>query len=280
MYRSPIHEAAGHGLRMRQRPLTNYIAEMAVIALAGLVMALLGPFGTDTMPLGIRFVYWIGGLLAAWAVFRLIVVAMREVTQLLGISEVFSYLLAIPLLGGLVLIVQSEFGGRAAVAGEAELSLWTYVQIIGLGMVFFVVFWLIYYRAAKHTAEAETARLNTSGERAEPAGLSNTALHQKLPAGFGPIIALSVEDHYVRVHAVQQSATAHSEMLLMKLSDAIALMGDDAGLQTHRSWWVAICAVTGHTRTGRNIYLTLACDISAPVSRQNVAKVRAAGLLD
>lgn len=279
MYRSPIHEAAGYKPQMTQRPLTNYIAEIGVIALAGLVLALLGPFGTDAMPLGIRFVYWIGGLLAAWVIFRLIVVAMREVTQLLGISEVFSYLLAIPLLGGLILIVQSGFGTQWDTA-QAELSIWTYIQILGLGLVFFVLFWLIYYRAAKHSAQESTAPLSDKNGRTEPAGLSNTALHQKLPAGFGPIIALSVEDHYVRVHAVQRSETAHSEMLLMKLSDAIALMGADTGLQTHRSWWVASCAVTGHTRKGRNIYLTLPCGISAPVSRQNVAKVRAAGLLD
>lgn len=265
---------------MKTRPLTNYIAEIGVIALAGLVLALVGPFGTDTMPLGVRFSYWIGGLLAAWVVFRLIVVAMSEITKLLGISDVFSYLLAIPLLGGLILIAQSAFGGPTAGTDLAGISSWAYVQILGLGLAFFVIFWLIYYRAANHAAEKEDSRLHTSGERTEPAGLANTALHQKLPAGFGPIIALSVEDHYVRVHSVRENAAEQSEMLLMKLSDAIALMGDDTGLQTHRSWWVATCAITGHTRTGRNIYLTLPCGISAPVSRNNVAKVRAAGLLD
>ncbi|MGB7373248.1 LytTR family DNA-binding domain-containing protein [Pontixanthobacter sp.] len=263
------------------RPLTNYIAEIGVIALAGLGLALLGPFGTDALPLGVRFLYWIGGLITAWAVFRLIVIAMREVTQLLGISDIFSYLLATPLLGGLILIVQSwlAHGSRSSLV-QAELSIWSYLQTLGLGLVFFVLFWLIYYRAANHSARANTARPSDENARTKPAGLSNTLLHRKLPAGFGPIVALSVEDHYIRVHAFQHSVPAYSEMLLMKLSDAIALIGRDTGLQTHRSWWVAQPAVFGHTRNGRNITLTLPCGIKAPVSRRNVAKVRAAGWLD
>lgn len=279
-YHSPIHEDGNDRAAMTERPLANNIAEIGVVALAGIALALFGAFGTDALPLGNRFLYWIVGMLVAWLVFRGIVAAMRELTQLVGISEVFSYILAIPALGAVIMIPQSLLGNRTA---RADQSVSMYAQILGLGLAFFALFWMIYYRAASRTAQDKTAPsapLDVSHTQIDPAGLSNTALHQKLPAGFGPIIALSMEDHYVRVHSVRNGETARSELLLMKLSDAIALMGTGVGIQTHRSWWVAARAVSGHTRVGRNIHLILTSGVNAPVSRKNVTNVRAAGLLD
>ncbi len=107
-----------------------------------------------------------------------------------------------------------------------------------------------------------------------------TALHALLPAGFPAIHALSVEDHYVRVHGAGQS-----EMLLMNLGDAIAkLPGEQGerghGERVHRGWWAARGAVRGHRRKGREVELVLTGDLVVPVSRPNVAKLRAAGWLD
>ena len=81
-----------------------------------------------------------------------------------------------------------------------------------------------------------------------------------------------MEDHYLKVLAAD-----HNAMLLMSLSDAIALMPADSGLQVHRSWWVARHAVLRARRDGRNLTLVLRGDRIVPVSRANHAVIREAG---
>lgn len=261
---------------MTDRTSTNYIAEMGVVALAGLTIGLVGPFGTETMPLAVRFAYWIGGFLIAWAAFRLVVMAMREITKLLRLPDVVSYILAVPLLSALIMIVFAPFGG---VAASPDTSVWFYLRIVGVAVAFFALFWIFYFYANRAADDRPEKTLPGKEAAFDPSvattGLTGTPLHEKLPVGFGPIIALQVEDHYVKVHSV-----GRSEMVLMNLSEAVDLMGPDSGLQVHRSWWVARSAVNAATRSGRNLQLEITGGITAPVSRSNVAAVRQAGWLN
>ncbi len=95
-------------------------------------------------------------------------------------------------------------------------------------------------------------------------------LLDQLPADLGSdIIALEMEDHYLRVHTLLGSA-----LVLMRLRDGIALLGDLEGMQVHRSWWVARTAVEEVVRDGRNIRLKLPRGLEAPVARANVAALR------
>ncbi|MEP2891437.1 LytTR family DNA-binding domain-containing protein [Tateyamaria sp.] len=90
----------------------------------------------------------------------------------------------------------------------------------------------------------------------------------------GPLVALSVEDHYVRVQ------TTHAEdLILMRLSDAIQEVGDTKGTQVHRSHWAAFEHVTTARREGDRAILTMRTGTDIPVSRANVAKIKEAGLL-
>ena len=93
-----------------------------------------------------------------------------------------------------------------------------------------------------------------------------------LPPGFGPLLALKAEDHYLRAISAEREA-----MFLMRLRDAIALLPDDSGVQVHRSWWVAKDAVTGVARDGRAAMLTLSNGTEVPVARDRMAAVKAAG---
>ena len=75
------------------------------------------------------------------------------------------------------------------------------------------------------------------------------------------------------------TTSAGSALLLMRLSDAIAEAGDTKGLQIHRSHWVALDAVRAVRRDGQRAVLTLTDGRDLPVSRANLDKVKAAGLL-
>lgn len=101
-------------------------------------------------------------------------------------------------------------------------------------------------------------------------------LLDRLPEGLrGDLVSLSVRDHYVSV-----STTAGSHDVLLRLSDAICEVEPVAGLQVHRSHWVATAQVRGWQRTGDKAVLTLSNDAQIPVSRAKFKLVEAAGLLD
>jgi hypothetical protein len=94
-------------------------------------------------------------------------------------------------------------------------------------------------------------------------------LYSRLTPRFdGPILALESEDHYVRVHGVN-----HSELLLLRLRDAIAEMDDELGEQTHRSWWVARGAVSQMVGSGRNRQIELVNGKRAPVARDSIDRL-------
>jgi hypothetical protein len=88
------------------------------------------------------------------------------------------------------------------------------------------------------------------------------------------LYALSAEDHYVRVHT-----SKGDKIILMRFSDAILETGDVAGLQIHRSWWVAQAAIDQIKTKGRSAEITLKNMHKAPVSRNALKLVRSMGWL-
>nr|WP_239029977.1 LytTR family DNA-binding domain-containing protein [Nereida sp. MMG025] len=100
------------------------------------------------------------------------------------------------------------------------------------------------------------------------------AIHARLPYDKrGDLISISSEDHYIRI-----CTTKGEEMILLRLSDAVREVGDTAGLQVHRSHWIA----TDHVRMVHKLKdraeITLSNDRVIPVSRRYLQAVAAAGL--
>ncbi|MFZ4072446.1 MAG: LytTR family DNA-binding domain-containing protein [Caulobacterales bacterium] len=83
-----------------------------------------------------------------------------------------------------------------------------------------------------------------------------------------------MEDHYVRVHRANAST-----LELASMRAAIVALGAREGLQTHRSWWVARDAVAGIQEDGRAATIRLTNGLTAPVARNTIAALRAAGWL-
>ena len=111
--------------------------------------------------------------------------------------------------------------------------------------------------------------------RAEPAGDAPAAILSRLPAAKrGRLIRLSAQDHYTEV-----VTAAGSELILMRLTDAIAETQPTDGLRVHRSHWVAKASVTGSRRKSGRVLLTLEDGAETPVSRSQTKAARAAGLM-
>ncbi|MFD2174610.1 LytTR family transcriptional regulator DNA-binding domain-containing protein [Rhodobacter lacus] len=93
------------------------------------------------------------------------------------------------------------------------------------------------------------------------------------PEVRGRLIRLEVKDHYVRV-----VTSAGSESLLMRLADAIVETEGVAGLQVHRSHWVARQAISGLQRERGKCTLVLQDGSRIPVARSHLPKVQALDL--
>ena len=86
------------------------------------------------------------------------------------------------------------------------------------------------------------------------------------------LIAVEAEDHYLRLHTDRGS-----DLILMRLSDALLELEGLEGAQTHRGWWVARDAVRGAERGDGRATLALEGGLTAPVSRRYARVLREAG---
>jgi len=108
---------------------------------------------------------------------------------------------------------------------------------------------------------------------AEPGAPRPVRFLERLPAKLkgAALYAVSAEDHYLRLHT-----SKGSDLILMRLADAIAELDGVEGAQTHRSWWVARDAVENARREGDKMVLVLKGGAEAPVSRPNIRPLREA----
>jgi hypothetical protein len=86
------------------------------------------------------------------------------------------------------------------------------------------------------------------------------------------IRAVQAEDHYLRIHTDRGS-----DLILMRLADALEELEGLEGAQTHRSWWVAREAVRDVARGDGRATLSLDGGLTAPVSRRYARALRDAG---
>jgi DNA-binding LytR/AlgR family response regulator len=86
------------------------------------------------------------------------------------------------------------------------------------------------------------------------------------------IWAVEAEDHYLRLHTGKGQ-----DLILMRLSDAIAELDGIEGAQVHRSWWVARNAITDIARADGRATLKLQDGSEVPVSRTYAKLLRERG---
>ena len=85
----------------------------------------------------------------------------------------------------------------------------------------------------------------------------------------GRLVSITAQDHYVLVETDRGS-----QLLLMRMADAVARTNPQTSMRVHRSAWVSFDAVEGWTRDGRAMRLRLLNGRHVPVSRANEAEVR------
>ena len=235
---------------------------LTLTALAGVtaVLVLAGPFGTleSLGPAG-RIGYWGAVVLSTYTAGTAVDVLLRP--QLAGVAR-GARVAAIALATALVV--------TALVIGLNLLLLGAMPDADGRGGVVAAIF------AIAAIASATLQLTRPVDEPCRPEGADGPPpLLDRLPLEKrGTLVALSVEDHYVRVRT-----TKGEEILLMRLGDAIREAAPTRGLRVHRSHWVATGAVRAARRDGDRAVLEMSVGGDIPASRSHIPALRAAGLL-
>lgn len=249
-----------------------------VLTACGLLLGILGPFGTHLlMAFGPRLAYWlataaaIGGpiALALWAMRRHVFRDRLPWWAPLGVAVLAT-------LPG-ILVVRAALSHWAPDAlqhvGTAELA----CQILLLNLLGVGIDALGRRLRAGSAPAAETTEPGpVSQAQAALPPPAGPGLGDRLPAALARarLLALQAEDHYLRVHT-----TAGETLIHMRLSEAVLCLGGVEGMQVHRSHWVARSALAGSERRDGRLFLRLEGGGLVPVSRSFRNRVLAAGWL-
>lgn len=254
-----VEDAVTHLLALfNRRSILPVVQWVGFAVIAGTLLAILGPFGSYMNGGPIRlFGYWIGAMLLGLAFYG---TAYRFVAILTVIGSRASWIALI--VASLLASIPEALATRmvafrlwpALARLDIPPGLW-FVQTATIGMV-----------AMTGVAFIQRRSWSASHDDAE---LSASAAPITAPLG-GEVLALQMEDHYVRVHR-----PAGSELILMPLGRAIEAVEAD-GLRTHRSWWVAAHAVAAVEGNARSMRLKLSNGLVAPVARSAVTHLKAA----
>ena len=86
----------------------------------------------------------------------------------------------------------------------------------------------------------------------------------------GKLLCLEMDDHYLNIQTDKGN-----HLVLMRFKDALLHTEEYPGMQTHRSWWVALDAIEKEQRDGRKNLLKLTNGTLVPVSKTYLNQVKA-----
>lgn len=248
------------------------LTQLATALALALCFAVLGPFGTYTdLSVPLRYAYWIGLVLVGYLN---ILLAAHAVAALRPELRHRWSLMAVTLVSAVpTTLAVAWVESVTRLAHPVPLSVFPRVYgcvaLVQLVMVLFLtrlqpsLSALLLRREPAGTADAPP-------ETAAPAPAPVPPFSRRIPAHLGDqLLALGAEDHYLRV-----ITPLGSDLILMRLSDALDELGDAAGMQVHRSWWVAHGAADALQRGNGRTVLVLKNGLEVPVSRTYLAAVR------
>lgn len=237
------------------------------------IFTVTGAYGTaERMPGIVRLAYWLTVHAAAWTIAMVFAVGAKNLIDprygsILIRMMAGSVTAALPIAAA-VAAISFAFLGIGRTLPEI---LWEALATVPLCVLFCL---LTYMTMSARFAEPAMPADNGNRETEMPAGetIGPPPLLSRLkPEHRGPILHLTVEDHYTVV-----TTTRGRQLLLLRFSDALKELGQTPGLQVHRSHWVAMAHVDRLLRDNGKLTLVLKNGAEVPVSRSFAPDVRAA----
>lgn len=232
---------------------------IAILAIASAICAIAGPFETnDVMRPAPRLGYWVFMIFATYALAVVLYVLSHHVIRENKLAAKLARGLLIGLCLSLFITVVNfaVFSDYPLGAQQAPLflTIWGSASLITFGI-----------EIAMHRAHD----VDTATAAKAPLLLERLKLEKR-----GALISLHAEDHYVRVET-----TKGSELLLMRLADAIDMAQPERGLKVHRSHWIALAQVRHYKKSGEAWDVIMSNDQSIPISRGFRADAIAQGIV-
>lgn len=251
------------------------LSDLAIMTVIGLFLAILGPFGSIALPIEVRLLSWLAFAYIGYACYRPLAPLVDWAERALDLPRIGLWIAGVVLATVPMTVAVQAIGDPTHPFRwpGLEIALTSYFYVLVVGGAVTLLFNILGARRARVDGGTPATEI-AAPEPPTPTEPANPLLDQLPPALGSEVIGLEMEDHYVRVHTA-----LGSELVLMRLRDAMAHVAHIEGRQVHRSWWVARLAVEDVTRDGRNVRLTLARGIEAPVSRAQVSELKDAGWL-
>ncbi len=243
----------------------DWVRGLGVAAAAGVFLAVSGAFTGAEVPLLTRLIYWVPVMMLGGVIGRFTSALVARIPRATANEWVFGALLAV------VLAVPATFAIwlYTSVFFHMPLTPATLQYFAGPVLLVSAAMTAIMMMVARPGRVTHALPANTPA-----AAPRQVRFMERLPPKLkgAAIYAVSAEDHYLRLHT-----SKGSDLILMRMGDAITELDGLEGAQTHRSWWVARDAVETARREGDKVVLTLKGGAEAPVSRPNVRALREAG---
>jgi hypothetical protein len=235
----------------------EWLRGLVVTVAAAAFLAYGGAFDSRRLPPGERFAYWLALIFGGWLwgafvagrIFR----TPTPRRRLWWRVAVVSVLLSAPF--SLVVALASRLAYHSTFALLDYPGLFLSVLVISLALVTLNVL-------------LDARPPTTAAAPAPPKFLDRLPLKLR----GAEVWAVEAEDHYLRLHT-----SKGQDLILLRLSDAVAELDGLEGAQVHRSWWVARDAIAEARRGDGRATLTLKDGAEVPVSRTYARVLRERG---
>ncbi|MEP1386115.1 MAG: LytTR family DNA-binding domain-containing protein [Paraglaciecola sp.] len=245
----------------------SVLYRLLLVAIIGVCIGLLAPFGMHYLPMHISIIYWVSTCLVGYLVYQPIIVLFDKLLE--KVLSKSWYRIAIAtcvasvLMSLVTIIINWMFFDDPINVSKQFMFTFPKCLLIG-GIITFITM------IREHNLEQKQKLIESKQELEEKLQASDVLInkaHEDFMKGIpiekrGKLLCLEMSDHYVKVHTDK----GH-HMMLMRFKDAIQNLESYPGLQTHRSWWVAKDAVIKVEKVNRKQQLILINELVIPVSR-------------
>lgn len=248
-------------LPIRTTRLSRNVADFGLWAAMGVIMAILGPFGSSARTLDERLIYWLACMVGGGVIGVVMDLLVVRVTRAFWPRVLAVSVLMTPGVTLLVGSVNTALAGMRPTPANFAAPAFEVFTVCFVAMCLRQLVW----------AEAPSA---PDAAQPEPERDPTETFRRRLSAKRRAAIlhAVEAEDHYLRVHT-----DAGEELITARFADALDELADAPGYRIHRSWWVAADAIDQvRWRKGAG-EARLKCGLTAPVSRSQAPALRAAG---
>lgn len=248
-------------------------AFIIILTVAGF-LAFISPFGMDKLTLTASFSYWLFTCTCGYLIYMPSVyygdLWLNNILSTHWFRVAISTLFASVLMSFVVPVINGVFFAMEVNYSQQWLTVLSKTIVIG-GIITFINVvqdYMLWQKSAlieqKNLNEAHQKKAQDGNNQSINKFMALLPLHKR-----GELYCLEMADHYVKVYTDK----GH-HLVLMRFKDALELLTDFPGLQTHRSWWVAINSVTSLNKEGRKVSLSLINSLEVPVSKTYLANIK------